>query len=62
LPHPPVEVDMTVPYSRGDLISRAHTEGEILATRHDADGTYLHALVPFALAAEMSAAQPSGSA
>lgn len=62
LPHPPVEVDMTVPYSRGDLISRAHTEGEILATRHDADGTYLRALVPFALAAEMSAAQPSGSA
>ncbi|ASK66619.1 GTPase HflX [Brachybacterium avium] len=53
LPRPAVEVDLVVPYSRGDLISRVHTTGEVLAEEHLMDGTRLHARVDEALAAEL---------
>ncbi|GII89938.1 GTPase HflX [Sinosporangium siamense] len=39
------EVRMLVPYGRGDLISRAHEEGEVLSVEHTEDGTILHARV-----------------
>ena len=62
LPHPEVEIELTVPYHRGDLLARVHAEGEIAATRHDDDGTYLKARVPAGLAAELrSSAAPPGS-
>ena len=32
------EVSAVVPYVRGDLVARAHQEGEVLALRHCADG------------------------
>ena len=44
---------MVVPYSRGDLVSRAHTTGEVLAEEHLMEGTRVHALVDETLAAEM---------
>jgi GTPase len=47
------EVSVTIPYSRGDLLSRAHDEGEVLTVRHGSDGTELTARVPFGLAAEL---------
>ena len=53
LPRPAVEVDVVVPYSRGDLVSRAHTTGEVLAEEHLMEGTRVHALVDETLAAEM---------
>ncbi len=53
LPRPRVEVDLVVPYSRGDLVHRAHTDGEVLAEEHTAEGTRLHAHVGQALAAEL---------
>jgi GTPase len=53
LPRPAVEVDLVVPYSRGDLISRVHTTGEVLAEEHRMEGTRLHARVDEALAAEL---------
>ena len=56
LPHPPREVKVTIPYQRGDLVSRAHAVGEIVSSEHGDEGTYLHALVPEDLAAEMAAA------
>ncbi|HVQ18583.1 MAG TPA: GTPase HflX [Actinomycetes bacterium] len=55
LPRPPSEVKVTVPYERGDLVARAHTEGEIVSIRHGEDGTELHARVSPALAAELAA-------
>ncbi|WP_127571034.1 GTPase HflX [Georgenia faecalis] len=58
LPRPEVDVDVVVPYSRGDLLSRAHSTGEILGTEHTGDGTRLRARVDATLAAELSAAQP----
>jgi GTP-binding protein HflX len=47
------EVKVTVPYDRGDLVSRAHQEGEVLAVSHCGDGTELTARVPLWLAAEL---------
>ncbi len=60
LPRPSVRIDVLVPYSRGDLVSRAHESGEVLAEEHTAAGTQLTALVDETLAAELTAAaQPA---
>jgi GTP-binding protein HflX len=53
LPHRDCEVRVLVPYSRGDLVARAHEEGEVTHVGHVADGTELEARVPPALAAEL---------
>ncbi|RPF27897.1 GTPase HflX [Georgenia muralis] len=53
LPRPSEEVDLVVPYSRGDLVSRAHTDGEVLTESYAEGGTRLHARVDPALAAEL---------
>ncbi|MCP2344849.1 GTPase HflX [Nonomuraea roseoviolacea] len=45
LPRLDHEVTLLVPYERGDLISRAHKEGEVLSVDHVEDGTVLHARV-----------------
>ncbi|WP_197373595.1 GTPase HflX [Mycolicibacterium baixiangningiae] len=44
-------VDVTIPYDRGDLVARVHSEGRIDATEHTTDGTRIKARVPVALAA-----------
>jgi GTPase len=56
LPRLDVQVKLTIPYSRGDLVARAHAEGEVLATEHSVDGTLLEARVPPGLAAQLEAA------
>jgi len=56
LPRPAVEVDLVVPYQRGDLVHRAHVGGEVISTEHTAEGTHLRARVDGALAAELDAA------
>jgi GTPase len=48
------EVSVVIPYARGDLLSRAHNEGEVLAVEHGSDGTELTARVPPGLAAELA--------
>ncbi|HYZ55286.1 MAG TPA: GTPase HflX [Streptosporangiaceae bacterium] len=53
LPRRDREVRALVPYSRGDLVARAHEEGEVLHVGHGAEGTALQARVPPALAAEL---------
>jgi GTPase len=54
LPHPDVEVEVLVPYDRGDLVARVHRDGEVLTERHDVSGTHLSARVDGALAALLS--------
>jgi GTP-binding protein HflX len=54
LPRRDREVRVLVPYGRGDLVARAHQEGEVLAVRHAAEGTELIARVPAGLAAELT--------
>jgi len=53
LPTGLVDVEVLVPYSRGDLMSRAHRTGEVLSETHDEQGTWLKARVPESLAAEL---------
>jgi GTP-binding protein HflX len=53
LPRHQREVTAVIPYDRGDLVSRVHDEGEVLAVGHGSDGTELTARVPLGLAAEL---------
>jgi len=46
-------VRVSVPYSRGDLVARAHAAGEVTRAEHGPDGTLLEARVPPDLAAEL---------
>ncbi|MEE4022838.1 GTPase HflX [Gordonia sp. PKS22-38] len=45
-----VELTIDVPYTRGDIVSRIHEEGEILTSEHTADGTTMRVRVPAAFA------------
>jgi GTPase len=53
LPHPDVDVDVLVPYHRGDLVARVHRDGEVLSESHEESGTRLSARVDGALAATL---------
>jgi GTP-binding protein HflX len=61
LPRPDVLIDVVVPYKRGDLVSRAHSKGEILQEEHTAVGTRLQVRVDAALAAELEASAVAGA-
>jgi GTPase len=56
LPRPRLLVDVVVPYSRGDLVNRVHTSGEVLEEQHTGEGTRLVARVGAQLAADLGAA------
>ncbi|WP_159625799.1 MULTISPECIES: GTPase HflX [unclassified Actinomyces] len=56
LPRPDVPVDVVVPYSRGDLVSRVHADGEIESIEYVEAGTRLVAKVSAPLAAELTGA------
>ncbi len=47
-------VDVTIPYDRGDLVARVHSEGRVDATEHTERGTRITARVPVALAAGLA--------
>lgn len=53
LPSPEVFVDAVVPYTRGELVARAHEDGEVLTQQHLASGTRLRARVSPELAAAL---------
>jgi GTPase len=55
LPRLDAQVRLIVPYDRGDLVARAHADGEVLHAEHVADGTLLEARVPPGLAAQLEA-------
>ncbi len=57
LPQPAVEVDVVVPYSRGDLVDRMHTTGEIDLEEHLPEGTHLRGRADAELAAELASAR-----
>jgi len=50
LPNPQVDVKVTVPFDRGDLVARMYREGLVLSRTETQDGTILVAKVPEALA------------
>ena len=53
LPRPDLELEVLVPFSRGDLVHRVHSTGEVLHEEHTPDGTLLRVLVDPVLAAEL---------
>jgi GTPase len=53
LPHPDVDVEVLVPYDRGDLVARVHRDGEVLSEKHEDGGTRLSARVDGGLAATL---------
>ncbi|HEX9030933.1 MAG TPA: GTPase HflX [Streptosporangiaceae bacterium] len=61
LPRLNAEVSVVVPYARGDLLARAHEEGEVIRVEHTGAGTALVARVPPGLAAELDRMAAVGS-
>ncbi|WP_406629097.1 GTPase HflX [Amycolatopsis sp. WGS_07] len=62
LPRAETVIDALVPYARGELVSRAHAEGEVLEEEHVADGTRLKVRVRADLAAALRAFETNASA
>ncbi|GAB2612023.1 GTPase HflX [Kribbella endophytica] len=54
LPQPHIAVDALLPYDRGDLVSRVHSEGAVDTLEHTGDGTRLTARVHPQLAGELA--------
>lgn len=46
-----VAVDVTIPYDRGDVVARLHSQGQVDAVAHTERGTRIKARIPVALAA-----------
>ena len=46
-----VAVDVTIPYDRGDLVAKVHTDGRVDAAEHTESGTRIKGFVPAGLAA-----------
>lgn len=49
-----VELTVQIPFSRGDVVSRIHAQGDVLDTEHNADGTRMRVRVPAELAAQLT--------
>ncbi|WP_327294882.1 MULTISPECIES: GTPase HflX [unclassified Streptomyces] len=54
LPRPQVSVEVLVPYTHGQLVARAHSDGEVISEEHTPEGTLLKALVHEELAADLA--------
>jgi GTP-binding protein HflX len=54
LPRPDVDVHVLLPFDRGDLVSRVHTDGDVLTEEHTPQGTLLQARVRPELAAALA--------
>jgi GTP-binding protein HflX len=54
LPDPAVEIDLLVPYDRGDVVSTLHETGRVLSVDYVEDGTRIRALASPEQAAQLS--------
>lgn len=41
-----IEVELTIPYERGDVLAAVHRHGEVIKEEHLTDGTRIHARLP----------------
>lgn len=55
LPRPRVEVRVTIPFNRGDLVSRIHERGEVMSESYSPEGTVIHAMVDENIAQKVAA-------
>ena len=60
LPRPSVEIDVVIPYNRGDLVHAIHERGEIFREEYVAEGTSIHARVDGGLAQRIEKSQGQG--
>jgi len=56
LPHPDVELELLVPYDRGELVALAHARARVLETRYDERGTWLTVMATQRVAEQLKAA------
>ncbi|WP_235522672.1 MULTISPECIES: GTPase HflX [unclassified Plantibacter] len=54
IPSPSNEVNVLVPFDRGDLVTLLHERGKVLSTDYDERGTIVHALVGAEVAAALA--------
>jgi GTP-binding protein HflX len=54
LPEPDVQIDVLIPYNRGDLVSRLHINGRIIDLEYAETGTHVRAMVKPEQAAELA--------
>jgi len=57
LPRPSVEINVVIPYDRGDLVHAIHEQGEIFSEQYIAEGTSIHARVDGGLAQRIEKSQ-----
>jgi GTP-binding protein HflX len=57
LPRPSVEINVVIPYDRGDLVHAIHERGEIFSEQYIAEGTSIHARVDGSLAQRIEKSQ-----
>jgi GTPase len=62
LPRLPVDLDVLLPYDRGDLVDRAHREGEVLAIEYVAEGSRVRLRAPSPLAHTLAPYRLEGAA
>lgn len=60
LPRPSVEINVVIPYDRGDLVHAIHERGEIFTEVYLPEGTSIHARVDGGLAQRIEKSQISG--
>ena len=60
LPRPSVEINVVIPYDRGDLVHAIHESGEIFSEQYLEGGTSIHALVNGGLAQRIENSHISG--
>jgi len=60
LPRPSVEINVVIPYDRGDLVHAIHERGEIFSEQYLPEGTSIHARVDGGLAQRIEKSQLSG--
>jgi len=56
LPRPDVELELLVPYDRGDVVAAAHRRAQVLAEEYGEDGTRLRVLATSRVAEQLRAA------
>jgi GTP-binding protein HflX len=59
LPEPSVPIRTVIPYGRGDLVARMHSEGRVDSIEHNEDGSLVIGMAPPSLAAELRAVEAS---
>jgi GTP-binding protein HflX len=56
LPHPDVELELLIPYDRGDLVAQAHARARVTESRYDERGTWLTVMATQRVAEQLKAA------